>query len=91
MALYEERSEHGEYSEQVPQKWYSRFARERINLSASVEADAPYPRAGPAGDGNGRPGAECPTKDGNRVAARGRRPVPSRPWSPSSSASPETA
>lgn len=39
MALYEERSEHGEYSEQVPQKWYSRFARERINLSASVEAE----------------------------------------------------
>jgi hypothetical protein len=37
MALYEERGEHGEYSEQIPRKWYSRFARERINLSASVE------------------------------------------------------
>jgi hypothetical protein len=38
MALYEERGEHGEHDEQVPRKWYSRFARERINLSASVEA-----------------------------------------------------
>src|SRR5258708_14927042 len=34
MALYEE---HGEDNEQIPRKWYSRFARERINLSASVE------------------------------------------------------